>query len=317
MILTITHSEDYYTTDLVADYLKENEIDSIRINSDDFPQKYQISSSFPSNKSLILQNKDQVIDLKKVQAVWLRKFWKPKVDSTMDEKYKNYSLNESLETIKGLFYTLNDIFWIDRLNHIELSSNKMLQLKIAAQIGLKIPETLITNNQKQLKFFYLKNNRNIITKMQKALSCTMNSDGVFFYTQKLHDDDINNSGMLELCPMVFQEEIKKDYELRVIYVDGNYFTGKLSTKDKLTDTRVTNATNYKWETYELPKTLEIQLDILMHKLNLHFGAIDIIRSTNGNYYFLEVNPTGEWGMLQKELNLPIAQAIGKTLIKNI
>ena len=36
---------------------------------------------------------------------------------------------------------------------------------------------------------------------------------------------------------------------------------------------------------------------------------------DGQYYFLEVNPTGEWGMLQRDLDLPIAENIAETLIK--
>jgi hypothetical protein len=41
----------------------------------------------------------------------------------------------------------------------------------------------------------------------------------------------------------------------------------------------------------------------------------MIRGTDDKYYFLEVNPVGEWGMLEKFLHLPISEAIAQHLIK--
>ena len=47
---------------------------------------------------------------------------------------------------------------------------------------------------------------------------------------------------------------------------------------------------------------------------LAFGAIDLIRTPEGGHVFLEVNPAGEWGMLEKELDYPIAEAIAGALL---
>jgi glutathione synthase/RimK-type ligase-like ATP-grasp enzyme len=53
---------------------------------------------------------------------------------------------------------------------------------------------------------------------------------------------------------------------------------------------------------------------MMHELDLLFGSIDMIRHTNGDYVFLEVNPQGEWGMLQKFPDYPIGETIAEKLI---
>jgi glutathione synthase/RimK-type ligase-like ATP-grasp enzyme len=52
----------------------------------------------------------------------------------------------------------------------------------------------------------------------------------------------------------------------------------------------------------------------MDRLGLAYGAIDVIRTPDGNHVFLEVNPIGEWGMLQRDLGLPIADAIADALL---
>jgi glutathione synthase/RimK-type ligase-like ATP-grasp enzyme len=43
----------------------------------------------------------------------------------------------------------------------------------------------------------------------------------------------------------------------------------------------------------------------------------MIRRPDGEYVFLEVNPQGEWGMLQKYLGYPIAQTIAEKLVNKI
>jgi glutathione synthase/RimK-type ligase-like ATP-grasp enzyme len=47
----------------------------------------------------------------------------------------------------------------------------------------------------------------------------------------------------------------------------------------------------------------------VNSLGLHFGAIDLIRTKNDGYTFLEINPNGQWAWLDIEMNLGIADAI--------
>ena len=116
--------------------------------------------------------------------------------------------------------------------------------------------------------------------------------------------------------MIYQKLIEKEYELRIIYVDGECFCGKIpSLPSHVVDWRVPGL-QFEWEKSEIPSDLKNRLKLLMDSLNLKFGAIDVIKSIDGKHYFLEVNPNGEWGMLQKDLDLPIAEHIAETLIRN-
>nr|MCF4968340.1 MvdC family ATP-grasp ribosomal peptide maturase [Nostoc sp. CMAA1605] len=54
----------------------------------------------------------------------------------------------------------------------------------------------------------------------------------------------------------------------------------------------------------------------MGRLELRFGAFDFIVTPDGEHIFLEVNPNGEWGMLERDLDYPIADAIAETLVSN-
>jgi hypothetical protein len=42
----------------------------------------------------------------------------------------------------------------------------------------------------------------------------------------------------------------------------------------------------------------------------------LICTPSGEYVFLEVNPGGEWGMLERDLRLPISEAIAEALLED-
>jgi len=46
---------------------------------------------------------------------------------------------------------------------------------------------------------------------------------------------------------------------------------------------------------------------------LLFGAVDFVEH-EGKFIFLEINPNGEWGWLQKPHNVPIAETLCDLMI---
>lgn len=317
MFLLFTHKQDFYTIDLVKQHLEQKGFDALRLNTNDFPTAIELSKNFGTKKSDTIYHNGNVIEANDVEGVWMRKFFSPEVDPDIDPTFRKGCFDESLATLKGFFYTLNHVTWIDPLNVVYHSSSKTVQLQEAHKQGLIIPKTIITNRQSDLEEFYHANNGNIIVKMQTALSVSMSGGGMFLYTSKVKEEDIKEAGLVNLCPLIFQELVEKEYELRIIYVDGKFFTGKIDTSLTMlgkTDCRMSKPQEVCWQRYELPQNVCDALTRYMKSLGLLFGAIDMIKTPKNDYIFLEVNPTGEWGMLQRDLGYPIAEAIASTLI---
>ncbi|MDO9254630.1 MAG: hypothetical protein Q7U54_03885 [Bacteroidales bacterium] len=51
----------------------------------------------------------------------------------------------------------------------------------------------------------------------------------------------------------------------------------------------------------------------MKKLKLNMGSIDIIKSIEGKYYFLEINPVGQYDFVSFHCNYNIHMEIAKYL----
>src|SRR5205085_3544468 len=94
-------------------------------------------------------------------------------------------------------------------------------------------------------------------------------------------------------PMVFQESISKDIEFRIVFINGHLFTGAIDASSSIkgqSDWRLSAPGECQWKPAGLPDDVASHLGSLMDKLGLVYGAIDMIRTPEGEHVFLEVNP---------------------------
>ncbi len=318
-ILLITHSNDYYTIDKVKHWTQKLGGIPIRFNTDLYPAHISISNYFNhKKKGCQVITKENTFFTKNITSVWLRRIWQPTLPEELSPESKRICISESKKNLYNCLKLFEHAHWIDALHKTKEAENKLKQLKLAEELNIRIPATLISNNKTDIIDFFHNNNKKIITKLQQAISYNMSGEGASFKTSRVSEQDlIENEGM-HLCPMIFQEEIEKQEEYRVIYVDGCFFTGGIKpfqSGEYLVDIKNTSQKMAKWFKADIPDDLKDKLHKLMSGLEITFGAIDVLKSVNNEYVFLEVNPVGEWGMLEKELDMPIAKHIALSLLK--
>lgn len=314
MILCITHSQDFYNIDLFFEYLKNKNVPYFRLNSDrlNHLQRIRMNEDFFE----LTDESGNTLNSGEIKAVWHRKAWGITVPEELDTDYARIFLREYASLRYNLYTLLEGIPWINPLeNENKIDGNKMHQLKLAKKNNLTIPETLFSNDAEQiLKFFHEKCSGRMIAKLHGTISKSMGGENMLS-TNIIDENSLENIEDIAYCPMIFQPYIEKAYELRIVYLAGEFFTGKINNS-KNVDWRVAQG-HYFWSEYTLPNNIQTNLSAMMDEMGLYIGAIDMIRGKDGNYYFLEVNPQGEWGMLQKELNFPIAERIADNLIKRM
>jgi len=319
IVLLITHSDDYFTIDRVQEALSKKGVKTFRFDTDEFPLNVQLTAQFDNEQSKHrLEYNSQSISTDQVQAVWMRRIWQPKFNQELDPQYVQACTQESRTTLEGFWDSLREARWVDNLEKIEAASNKQRQLRLAKEVGLSIPRTLITNKAEVAREFFHQVEGKMVSKLLSALGYSMSErPAMFLYTNTVQEEDLEDAESLRYCPMVFQEKIPKEKELRVVYVNGKTFVGALHSdnyNEASVDWRKPGVEVGAWEDHQLPEELVNRLQVFMGTLGLSFGAFDFIVTPSGEYVFLEVNPVGEWGMVEKELNLPISEAIADTLI---
>jgi MvdC family ATP-grasp ribosomal peptide maturase len=319
VVLLLTHSGDFYTIDLVAQALARRGVRPIRFNTDLFPSQVKLSARAGDQRAaLLFIETGEETSVEEVRAVWARKLWSPRMSDDLDERYRAMCVSESVAALEGFLDALHNVLWVNDLDRQRNAENKQRQLRLAARAGLRVPRTLVTNDAAAARQFFAETEGETVAKLLRPLAISMNADTPFVYTNRVREEDLAGAEALRHSPMVFQELIPKAYELRVACVAGEAFAGALDatgTSRGHTDWRRAAPEECRWQKVQLPQEVTSSLQILMSELGLVFGAVDLICTPAGEHVFLEVNPGGEWGMLERDLGLPISEAIAAALLE--
>lgn len=198
-------------------------------------------------------------------------------------------------------------------NYSKRSINKLETLYLASYYGLKTPATWILSKREGLS----KLPEKLITKNLFEPISFKSSDYIIssptFAVNK--EQQCSDSFLYSL----FQSRIEKLFELRIFFFKNMFFTGAMFTQAN-PKTRV-DYRNYDEEKptrivpFELPNSIKDKLLSLIAKIGLDTGSIDMIYSVDCEYYFLEINPVGQFGMVSFPCNYHIEKQIAEYLIQ--
>lgn len=311
MVYILTNSDYDLSTNEVINWLIFNKIKHKRLNVNQFQNKENLKLYLTSTEKDIIFNGDK-LNFENKCLIWYRRIGinrddfthKISLDSFNFYKYLNFRNAEWNAFIK-IFLSLfpkNTIWFDDPLNKI----SKVEVLISAKKNGLTIPNFVITNSLENINF------KNYITKpLTEATNFSNNSFLFTMYTKKIK----KIKG--QFLPSLFQENIIKKYEIRSFFIDNTFFSMAIfSQNDSKTSVDFRNYNFIKPNRtipYKLPIEIEKKLIKLMHDLKLKNGSIDIIKGIDNEYYFLEVNPVGQFGMVSKPCNYNIENFISKKL----
>jgi glutathione synthase/RimK-type ligase-like ATP-grasp enzyme len=308
-ILLLTHGQEPFCTERVAGALEARDFTPLRLDTDTFPGTLTLSAELgPDARPRVLLGEREL----DVAAVWLWRLWPAQLDPQLEAGHRDAAMRESMTTLRGLLDLLAHVPWIDALDLNRCAENKTRQLRLAHELGLSIPPTLITADAAAARRFFHVHGGRVIAKLQGTLTQSMRGGGGL-PTRLLQSTDLDALDGLRSCPMMFQRYVDKAYELRIAWVDGQALVGALDGRKCGVDWRYESTAS--WEPHLLPAAIHDRLARLMARLGLRQGAIDMIVEPSGDYVFLEVNPHGEWGMLERDLGLPIGEAIASALIR--
>lgn len=321
-VLLLSHQQEPFCTDRVAGALAARGARALRLNTDDFPRQLRLTGVLPAMSTATLRAAeprdagDALLLLDgtplRVTSVWLWRLWPARLDDRLSPPHAQAARRESAAALRGLLDLLSDVPWIDAPDAGQDAENKTRQLRLARAVGLAIPPTLITADGDAVRAFFAEHNGRIIAKLQTSLVHSMTGQGGL-PTRLLSRADLDALPGLAHCPMVFQRYIEKALELRVAWVDGQAFVGALDGSRCGVDWRYDCSAP--WLPHTLPPDVHARLGRLMARLGLRQGALDLIVTPSGEYVFLEVNPHGEWGMLERDLGLPISHALADALLQ--
>lgn len=278
--------------------------------------------------SFVLEVNGCRVDAGDLQAVWYRKggFWFEDLFQSVDIP-EHSALSRALSSknrsedfrIREYFHHLvrKNARVLGNPRRSEL--NKLITLDHARSIGFMTPPFFVSNQR--ATFEARLSQGEFITKPVSDGIYLWDLDegqrGYFSYTERLSTEMLAGYGEC-MPPSLAQEQVEKDIEIRVFYLDGRtYPMAIFSQTDQQTKT---DYRKYNYERpnrnvpYSLPDDVTEKLRRLFEKLELNTGSADFIVDKYGNYFFLEINPSGQFSALSQSCNYDIERAVASWLM---
>lgn len=207
----------------------------------------------------------------------------------------------------------DEVHWINHPAATYHAETKAVQLREAARAGFSVPATIMTNDL----------HCNVPGRIGehvafKSLDTVLLNEGKhqhFGYTTLLPWQEIAIEE-LRLAPASVQAILSGKLDLRVTILGRKLWCVSIKKVGQGIegDWRLTAKAELEIDSFQLPDSVAAACHRLLHRLNLTFGAIDLALTDDG-YWFIEINPTGEWGWLDKP-DRPIAKRIANELAGN-
>lgn len=316
-ILVLTNSKDGDHTDSVLSKLKEKgekffRFDTDRIGSGELKIVVSLNGNFE-----IMAECGEKINFSEIKSIWYRRpnHFNLLINDSVQREYAEGELKIFLE---NLWLMKSDIFWLNNPIYLNLARKKLYQLRIAQEeFGFKIPPTIITNNSSEIKSFYRRHRGKIIFKAIYNEFLNYGDKSFNIPTTFVGKEHFKQLDFLLKIPCLFQKFIEKKFEFRITVVGNNIFPARIdSQKNPFTivdwrNPKFIDKLNY--EIVDIPKDISQKIINFMKRLKISFGAFDFIVDKNGQFYFLEVNPNGQWYWIENLTGALISEAIADIL----
>lgn len=309
MIIIQTSANDA-STQSVIQWLSFFGEDFLRLDDNTFVEIKRLDR----NHVILLLNGEEV-DFNKIKSFWYRRghFFLRK------ENEKN-SLNIFLKKENEEAFELLQLKLLDKKhigNYKYDNVNKLIVSELAEKCGLDVPDYMITNNKSDLLEFRGKYQKIITKHIQGLPFFKIENYMMGALTKIVETEDIINFEE-NFSHSLFQEYIDKEIEIRSFFINDNFYSSAIfSQNDGQTtvDFRDYNRTKPNRVTpFKLPKEIEEKLKSLNKKLNINSGSYDLILSKDSKYYFLEVNPIGQFAQVSGPCNYYLERKIAEELL---
>jgi hypothetical protein len=312
MILVISSEHDTHAMTVISGLARAG-ADATLLDLAEFPERIQLSIGYGAGNApdlRIRHGNNAELSLADCGVVWWRRPQSFQIASEVTNPgYRGFALSESQEAFAGLWLAL-DAFWVNDPTRDQAAGRKVSQLKLARDVGLETPITLVTNCPEEARNFVRK--RGADRTIYKAFSATAQH---WRETRLLKSNEIELLESVKFAPVIFQEYVPAKVDLRITIMGENVFAAAIYSQETSypVDFRMDMGAG-RVETFVLPSEIVARLHTFMERLGLVYGAIDMRLTPDGRYVFLEINPAGQWLFVEERTRQPMTEAFISLLV---
>jgi glutathione synthase/RimK-type ligase-like ATP-grasp enzyme len=307
-ILIFSEPNDVHAQSVVRELARMGESDVRILDFRDVPQRISVEMAMSNARGsgFALGMPDgRRLRLEEVRSFWWRRPQSFMLPEGMDPQAQHFALSELATAFQGMWQS-SETLWVNNIVRDAAAAHKPWQLELARRIGLSIPDTLMTTDPEAVRAFWEARGGEVI---YKPFLQTFHS---WRETRQLKHEELAQLDSVRIAPVIFQSLVPGVADLRVTIIGSSIFAAAVDLRkmEYKLDVRLNQQA---YERHDLPADVSQKLLMLMRRLGLEYGAIDLRLTPDGEYVFFEVNPAGQFLFVEHACRLPISAALASHL----
>ncbi|MCB9759078.1 MAG: MvdD family ATP-grasp ribosomal peptide maturase [Alphaproteobacteria bacterium] len=319
-VLGIVSSRDTETFELLAAALDARGARLVRLDSDRYPTAARLDAELGPGgwRGRLTNHLGETVALADLSAIWWRRLYVGRriPSEGLHPRVRRACRLEADAALQGILASLPCVH-VDDPFAVARAENKPWQLEMARRAGLEVPVTFNSNTPDAVRR-WVRSTGPVITKMLAAIDVPTDDGEGVVGTSALTEADLEDLDGLSLAPGTFQGRIEKDLEVRAAVVGDRVLAAGVDSQqlpEAQVDWRKGSETLMPlFRAVALPEGVQRALVRLNRSMGLNYGGADLIRTPEGRWVFLEINPGGEWRWVQEAAGLDVAGALAERLL---
>jgi glutathione synthase/RimK-type ligase-like ATP-grasp enzyme len=256
----------------------------------------------------------EAVDLGAVRSIWTRGTAGHIGDvHAAENSLEARAIAEVRHAHAYLWQLLEGRRWVNPLAAFD-RTNRLLQCREAHALGMRVAPSLVSTRGSDIARFVADHGQCIVKPIGQG---RRGERGPGLVLVNRYPDDVVLEEDLPV-PMLVQQFVDKDHELRVAVVNDRVFAAAIdtaSTEASAVDSRNWVNTGLSHYRVALAPGEQEALVRLNARLGYVYSAMDLIRSPDGSLTFLEANPAGQWTFMEVQTGYAVSEAIVEELCR--
>lgn len=193
--------------------------------------------------------------------------------------------------------------WLSDLDCFGSAENKPLQYRRAAMAGIPVPEWIVTTDPDTVP-----RSGDWVTKPLGPGSF-IDDKSVGWVVPTTQLDMTTPPEVVARVPFILQRRVKVESHARVVTVEGSVFSATLPSQNLPLDWRMSAAGHYGFTTSPVPEHVEKMATIVAQTMRVGYSAQDWVLDDSGGWWFIDLNPAGQWLFLPSEVSAAVTRCI--------
>jgi glutathione synthase/RimK-type ligase-like ATP-grasp enzyme len=262
-------------------------------------------SNLNSYTPVLLNANGEHIDVRTLDLIWWRrgKVFLQIPPDICNSAHLDLITNDCRFALLGILLNEFQGVWISDPQATRYAQNKLVQIRVAQEMGFRTPQTLVSQNPEHIREFCAMLDNRVVVKAVKGTVLAPT------FTTMVNETMLSDEESLQLCPAIYQEHIVGTRHVRAHCFGDAVYAALIETNDL--DWRAN--LNIPISAFDLSENIKVRLRKVLKALGLKMGIFDLKFDKRDELVWLEVNPQGQFLFIEGLCGIPLAAAFSEFL----